>query len=148
MSVQPFQKAATTITRPVEAGAPGRQIGWVAALTFLAWLGEGIHNRADLPQLPPLSPETAIPALISLLLFLGWWLLPYQRMMRLALLSWTWVNLVGGGILSVIPLPFWPFDPEQSVFHYLMHVQYILTQIPLIVILLRQARGSASTGTG
>jgi hypothetical protein len=69
MSVQPFQKeAATTITRTVEAGAPGRQIGWVAALTFLAWLGEGIHNRADLPQLPLLSPETAIPALISVLL--------------------------------------------------------------------------------
>jgi hypothetical protein len=69
-------------------------------------------------------------------------------MMRLALLSWTLVNLVGGGILSVIPLPFWPFDPEQTVFHYLMHVQYILSQIPLIVILLRQARGSACTQRG
>jgi hypothetical protein len=51
MIVQPLQKeAATTITRAIAAVAPGRQIGWVAALTFLAWLGEGIHNGADLPS--------------------------------------------------------------------------------------------------
>lgn len=66
--------------------------------------------------------------------------MPYQRVMRQALLSWTWVNLVGGGILSVLPLPFLPFVPEQSVFHYVMHMQYILTQIPLIAILLRHQR--------
>jgi hypothetical protein len=69
--------------------------------------------------------------------------------MRWAMLSWTWLNLVGGGILSVIPFPFWPFHPEQSVFHYLMHVQYVLTQIPLIVILLLQAstkRADANVG--
>jgi hypothetical protein len=83
------------------------------------------------------------PRLFPFLLFLGWWILPYQRITRLALLSWTWLNLVGGGILSVIPLPFLPFYPEQSVFHYLMHVEYVLTQIPLIVILLRQATSSA-----
>ena len=138
MMVQKLQR--TAIGGAVERGALGRQVGWVAALTFLAWLGEAIHNRADLPQLSLSSPETTIPALISLLLFLGWWLLPYQRVMRQALLSWTWVNLVGGGILSVLPLPFLPFVPEQTVFHYVMHMQYILTQIPLIAILLRHQR--------
>ena len=139
MSLQQLpQEAATTITRKVEAGMASPQVGWVAAFTLLSWLGEAIHNRADLPELPLLSPETTIPALISLLLFLGWWLLPSKQLTRLALLSWTWLNLVGGGILSVMPLPFLPFHPEQTVFHYMMHVEYVLTQIPLIVILLRK----------
>ena len=119
-------------------------IGWVAACTLLSGLGLFIHNRADLPQLSLLSPETIVPLSISFLLFLGWWLLPLKRMMGLALLSWAVLNLLGGGILSVIPFPFWPFHPAQTEFHYLMHVQYALTQIPLVVILLRQTRRSAN----
>jgi hypothetical protein len=134
----------TPTTKELEAPTTNHLIGWVAAFTLLSWLGVFIHNRADLPQLPVLSPESSIPALISLLLFLGWWLLPQKRTMRVALLSWVWLNLLGGGILSVIPFPFWPFHPEQTVFHYVMHVQYTLTQIPLVVILLRQARRSVN----
>ena len=90
-----------------------------------------------------LSPETSLPALISVLLLLGIWLSPWRRMMRLALLSWALVNLLGGGILSVLPLPFLPYYPEQTVFHYLMHVQYVATQIPLIVVLLQLERRTA-----
>jgi len=142
------KEAVTTITTTVEAVRPSRQIRWVAAFTFLSWLGVAVHNRADLPQLSVLSPENSITALISLLLFVGWWVLPAQRLMRLALLGWAGLNLVGGGIISVIPFPFLPFHPEQTLFHYLMHVQYVLTQIPLIVILLRQARRSASREKG
>jgi hypothetical protein len=74
------------------------------------------------------------------LLFLGWWLLPLKRQICVAFLIWALLNLFGGGILSVLPFPFWPFHPEQTAFHYLMHVQYTLTQIPLVVILLQQAR--------
>jgi hypothetical protein len=122
------------------------QIGWIAAFTLLAWLGEAIHNRADLPELSTLSPETRLPALISVLLLLGIWLSPWRRIMRLALLSWALVNLLGGGILSVVPLPFLPYYPEQTVFHYVMHAQYIATQIPLIVVLLRLERPTAVKG--
>lgn len=118
------------------------QAGWVAACTVLSGLGLLIHNRADLPQLRWLSPETSIPLLISFLLFLGWWLLPLKRQFRLAFLGWASLNLLGGGILSVLPFPFWPFRPEQTAFHYLMHVQYALTQIPLVVILLWLAKHS------
>ena len=133
----------TTTTKELKSPTTNPQTGWVAAFTLLAWLGVFLHNRADLPQLPVLSPESSIPALISLLLFLGWWLLPQKLTMRLALLSWALLNLLVGGILSVIPFPLWPFHPEQTVFHYLMHAQYTLTQIPLVVILLWQARRSA-----
>ncbi len=62
----------TTTTKELEAPTTNHLIGWVAAFTLLSWLGVFIHNRADLPQLPALSPESSIPALISLLLFLGW----------------------------------------------------------------------------
>jgi len=135
---------APTEKREAPTPATKQEVGWVAACVLLSWFGLFLHNRADLPHLPVLSPESSIPALISLLLFLGWWLLPAKRTMRAALLSWVLLNLLVGGILSVLPLPFWPFHPEQTVFHYLMHAQYILTQIPLIVILLQQARRSAS----
>lgn len=46
------------------------QVRWVAACTLLSGLGLVIHNRADLPQLPWLSPETSIPLLIS---FCSFW---------------------------------------------------------------------------
>lgn len=124
--------------------ATNRHIGWVAACTLLSWLGEFVHNRADLPHLSLLSPENTIPALIAALLFLAWWLLPLKRTTHVALLGWVLLNLIVGGILSVIPFPFWPFHPEQTVFHYSMHVLYGLAQLPLILILLRQSRYSAS----
>ena len=85
-----------------------------------------------------LSPETSIPALISLLLFLACWLLPMKRTTYVALLSWALISLVVGGILSVIPFPFWPFHPAQTLFHYSMHVLYGLAQLPLILLLVRR----------
>jgi hypothetical protein len=113
---------------------------WIAVFTLLSWLGLAFHNRADLPQLSAVSPESSVPALISVLLLCGVRLSPWGRMMRLALLSWACVNLLAGGILSVVPFPFLPFHPEQTLFHYLMHVQYVVSQVPLIVVLLQLER--------
>ncbi len=41
---------------------------------------------------------------------------------RIALVAWVLLNLVGGGILSVLPLAILPFVPEQSGGHYAAHV--------------------------
>jgi hypothetical protein len=46
-------------------------------------------------------------------------------------------QLVGGAVISVLPLPFLPFIPEQTLEHYLSHVFLGITQIPLIVIPLK-----------
>lgn len=46
---------------------------------------------------------------------------------------WALLNLLGGAVLSVLPLPFLPFVPEQSLRHYSFHLPYGLTQVPLIV---------------
>jgi hypothetical protein len=94
-------------------------------------LGLCLHNVADLPNQYPWSPETAYPTVVLLALLavclinrrLGCWLL----------VAWAGLNLVGGGLFSVLPLPFLPYEPEQSVRHYAWHVVYGLTQLPLLV---------------
>lgn len=122
---------------------PNRRLALVAGFTALAWLGEYIHNVIDLPDSTLLSPENSVTALISVVLFVGWWLLPYHRLTASLLIVWAVLHLVGGGIVTIIPFSFLPFYPEQSLKHYLAHVLYGASQIPLIAVLiwqLRQAR--------
>lgn len=119
-----------------------RQVGLVAGFTALAWLGEYVHNIADLPGLSIFSPENSLTALISAILFVGWRLLLYRRLMTWLLIVWTVLHLVGGGVVTVIPFSFLPFYPEQSLRHYLAHVFYGAAQIPLIAVLVWQLRQS------
>jgi hypothetical protein len=110
------------------------------AVTALSWLGEYVHNLYELPQLSVLSPENSITAVISLALFCVWWLTPLSRAAALLLLGWSLLHLIGGAIISVMPLPFLPFYPEQTLDHYAAHLVYGLAQIPLIVVAIRQLR--------
>ena len=123
---------ATVATRP--------QIGWVAACSIVAWLGLYVHNRLELPHLTILSPENSLPALIFGTLLLAWIRLSHQRSLVLLFLGWALLHLVGGGIISVLPLSVLPFYPEQSVQHYVMHLLYGAAQLPLIGLLLRHLR--------
>lgn len=106
---------------------------WLAAVTAIAWLGFFIHNIADLPGQSLFSPETGLPTLVYLVLFLAWWWLPSRRVTLWLLFGWGLLNLIGGD-LSVIPFPFLPFYPEQSWRHYLFHVAYGASQLPLIAV--------------
>lgn len=117
-----------------------RPIELVAAFTVLAWLGEYIHNLYELPQLTLFSPENSIPALVYLILFMMWWLLPYRRITAILLLVWTAVNLFVGAIITVIPFPFLPFYPEQNLEHYLAHLLYGAALLPLMSTMLRHWR--------
>ena len=117
-----------------------RQIGMVAVFTALSWLGMMIHNAIELPQLTLLNPEVGIPTLIYVALFAAWWLLPYKRVTAALLIIWALMHLIVGGILTVIPFPFLPFYPEQTVRHYFAHVVYSVTQLPLLWVLVRQMR--------
>ena len=118
-----------------------RPVGRVAAFTAISWLGMFIHNEIELP-LTLLSPENSLPGLVSVVLFLGWWLMPYRRVLAYALLGWALLHIVAGGILSVLPLPIWPFYPEQSLIHYLAHAIYSLAQLPLIALMISQLRNT------
>lgn len=114
----------------------------VGGSVALSWLGVGIHNVADLPGLPFLSPEYAIPTVVSLGLFFAWWRSARRRLAALLLLVWALVMLVVGAIASIIPMDVWPFYPAQTVKHYFFHVVYGLTQLPLIGVAIREVRRS------
>lgn len=113
----------------------------LAGLVFLSWLGAYIHTTWEL-SLPLWRWENSFPALVGLLLFLGWWQQPQRgRLWVGLLLGWTAVaHLLIGAVLSVLPTPLWPFYPEQSLAHYLSHVGYGAAQLPLIWVLWRELK--------
>ena len=80
------------------------------------------------------SAETLIPVAILGLLALLAWTRPANNVVHVGLFAWALLNLVGGGILSVLPLGLFPFEPEQSLGHYGAHVIYAVAQIPLLVV--------------
>jgi hypothetical protein len=60
--------------------------------------------------------------------------------------AWGILNLVVGGVLSVLPLSVLPFVPEQSLTHYGAHIVYTLGQVPLVWVSWRAARVAAAMG--
>ena len=123
-----------------------RSLGLVAALLALSWLGLFVHNSIELPSLNLLSPENSLPALVAVLLFAGWWLLPTRRLAAALVLVWGLLHLVGGAIVTVIPFSFLPFVPDQNFTHYFAHFLYGLAQLPLIGVMIQQIRRLPKTG--
>lgn len=126
--------------RKVSSVTTDRPSGLVAALLSLSWLGLFIHNSIELPSLNLLSPENSLPALVAVLLFVGWWLLPTRRLAAALLLVWGLMHLIGSAIVTVIPFSFLPFVPEQDFTHYFAHFLYGLAQLPLISVMIQQIR--------
>lgn len=116
---------------------PHLQFMMLATWAGVGWFGMFVHNMVDLPNLTLLSLENSLPALVSAVLVIGWWFLPWKRAVTTTLLGWALLHLIGGGVLSVLPLPIWPYVPAQTRLHYLMHVVYGLAQLPLIWLLVR-----------
>ena len=124
--------------RPVSRVAMG------AALTLSA--GSMLaHNLYELP-LSPIDPENSGPVLFAALLGVAYAVRPDSKAVAAAALGWGVLNLVIGGIVTVLPLPVLPFAPEQSVTHYGAHAVYALGQIPLIVLGYRALRPPAVAG--
>jgi hypothetical protein len=114
-----------------------RSIGAPASIV-LAWAGMAVHDALELPDLVPASPEFLVPTAIYAIAGAAF-LRTGSRVSAMVLGGWTLLNLVGGGILSVLPLPIFPFAPEQSVGHYVAHAFYAVTQVPLLWITWRAA---------
>lgn len=129
--------------RKVSSLTADHSSGLVAALLTLSWLGLFVHNFIELPSLTLLSPENSLPALVAVLLFAGWWLLPPRRFAAVLLLIWGLLHLVGGAIVTVMPFSFLPFVPEQDLTHYFAHFLYGLAQLPLIWMMIQQPRRSS-----
>ena len=109
-----------------------RSIGTPAAIV-LAWAGMAVHDAVELPELIPASPEFLVPTAIYVIAGAAF-LITGTRASAIVLVGWVLLNLVVGGILSVLPLSVFPFVPEQSLGHYLVHACDAVAQVPLLVI--------------
>ncbi len=117
----------------MEVGRMGRRAGTMPVLAFLSWVGMIVHNRVELPGLSYSRPEYVIPSLVSLGLLVAWWTdMGRRRLWLWMLLGWAGMHFLVGAIPSVVPIPIWPFVPEQSLRHFASHVIYGLLQMPLI----------------
>lgn len=108
----------------------------VSALSMLA------HNLYELP-LSPVDLENSGPIAFAAILAVAYAFRPQSRAIAAAALGWGVLNLVIGGIVSVLPLSILPFVPEQSITHYGAHVVYTLGQVPLVLVSYRALRSSA-----
>jgi hypothetical protein len=112
-----------------------RRLATILAVA-IAWLGLWTHEFYRMPSALGLTPDGSLPLLIIALGLFIWWLRTAdKRAATWALLIYGLINGVGG-FLSVLPLSFLPFVPEQTLDHYLVHVWYALCQTPLITVTL------------
>jgi hypothetical protein len=111
----------------------------VSALSMLA------HNLYELP-LSPIDLENSGPIAFAGLLGVAYAVWPDSKAVAAAAFGWGVLNLVIGGIVSVLPLSILPFVPEQSITHYGAHVVYAVGQIPLVVLGYRALRAPEVAG--
>ena len=89
-----------------------------------------VHNLEEFGRSILFGPETWVPAAITVLLGVALLKRPSPGV-SVAAIGWAVVVIVVGGA-SVLPLPIWPFTPEQMLSHYTGHVVYTLAQLPLL----------------
>lgn len=112
------------------------------AAVALSALGMAVHTVREFGWTGLVVPATGlIPVVAIQLALLAWAMLPKRRSgTAVRWLMYTGiVQLLGGAIFSVLPLPILPFVPEQSLDHYVSHAVYGIAQLPLIVVALREA---------
>lgn len=92
--------------------------------------GHLVHNLAEFPIAILWGLETLFPLAVTLLIGLGLVFRPGRATYGVTV-GWAIVVLVFGGG-SVLPFDFLPFVPEQTLSHYLAHLVYALSQLPLL----------------
>jgi hypothetical protein len=123
----------------------------MVAAVGLSALGMAFHTVREFGYAGLLSLGTGtIPFVgVQVVLVALWWRVrPARTVVGRALAVTGVIQLLGGAIISVLPLPFLPFQPEQSGRHYLTHLVYGLAQLPLIVVPLYQAGRRRSNQSG
>jgi len=113
---------------------------WVAGALIVSYAGIWAHEFYRVPASFGFTPEGALSLLLPAgIIFLTWWRIPQSVGPTVAMGALGLIHLLGGS-MSVLPLPFLPFVPEQTVLHYLVHVVYAVAQLPLLVLVALLAR--------
>lgn len=118
-------------------------IGALAVSTLGGWY----HNAVDFPGMPLYAPEMLATLVPPFVLAVWWWWRP-GCLLLLATAVWVLLSLIVGGLLSVLPLPVWPFQPAQTAPHYQAHLFYTVTQMPLLAVLVWMTGRSTITDSG
>ncbi|MEX2599766.1 MAG: hypothetical protein WD533_08950 [Dehalococcoidia bacterium] len=108
----------------------------MGAAVAIAVAGSLIHNALEfgVPSVLAIANGEAFLVIPLVGAFLVWWRSTTWR----GAAAWVLVvlaalNLIGGAVLTALPLGFLPFEPEQSWNHYLSHIVYGFGQVPLII---------------
>lgn len=118
-------------------------VGGLAVSTFGGWY----HNAVDFPGMPLHAPEMLATIVPPIVLAVWWWRRP-ERLLLVVIAFWVLLSLIVGGLLSVLPLPVWPFEPAQTALHYRAHLFYTVTQVPLLVALVWLSRYDTVADSG
>jgi hypothetical protein len=130
-----------TETKPISMGYsfPVHPL-WMAEALCVSYLGFWVHEYYRVPASHGFTPEGLLSLLLpAVLIFFAWWRFPWHLAPIAAMWALGLLQLVGA-IVTVLPLAFLPFKPEQTLSHYLVHVVYAAAQIPLLLLALRLGR--------
>jgi hypothetical protein len=115
------------------------RLQWLGLGLLLALTGTLLH---DLVEFGGPSPENSLPVtIVFITVFLIWRQWPsMRRVSEAVLLTFALVMLIGGALASVLPLPIWPFTPEQTLSHYAVHIVWALGLLALIWIVFKRVK--------
>lgn len=132
-SANVIRRVSVLGTMPPDAPTEGAAV--VGSAIALSVFGAAVHTVREFGVAALLAPSSGfLPVvLVQALLFLLWWR-SRRRGTLVALALSAALQLVGGAFLSVLPLPILPFEPEQTVAHYLSHVVFGVCQVPLALL--------------
>lgn len=108
------------------------KIDRLVVFTALSWLGLWVHEIHRVPALLGFTPDGDLFMLVIAAGLAYWRNRSRGPAPAAALATYAAINLVGG-FLSMLPLSWLPFQPEQTASHYLVHAVYALWQLPLLV---------------
>jgi len=107
------------------------RIDRLVAATFISWVGLWIHEIYRVPVLLGFTPDGDLFMFPVAAGLAYWWYRTRATPAAASLLVYAAINLVGG-LLSVMPLDWPPFKPEQNAGHYAVHAVYAVCQLPLL----------------
>lgn len=129
-----------TSARPISSGRtfPVHPL-WVAGALIVSIMGFWFHEVYRVPASTGFTPEWLLTLLFAALVFPPWWRFPRHVASIAAIWALGLIHLLAA-VLTVLPLAFLPFVPEQTVSHYLVHTCYAVAQAPLFLVALLLAR--------
>lgn len=95
--------------------------------------GALVHDVVEFGR-PALEGSVFIAVVLTVLVT-EWRRRPAQRrVLASTLIGLSVIILVVGAGLAVVPLPIWPFEPEQTASHYVAHVIWGVMTLPVLAL--------------